>query len=171
MDYYQILDVTRFADLDEIRKAFRKKAMQFHPDINNDPRAKIEFLKINEAYQVLQDDEKRKLYDLRLVNGFPPQVVYYRPAQTRYRAYGDKYAHYRSQREARKVYRRADKLFDYALLLTLLFLGSFSLLYGIYRLWIEEAEFIDPYPGIIMGSVFIGILAIVWFNRHKFREE
>ncbi len=63
-DYYQILGVSRDADADTIKKAYRKLARQYHPDANkNDKRAEEKFKEINEAYEVLSDPEKRRLYD------------------------------------------------------------------------------------------------------------
>jgi molecular chaperone DnaJ len=62
-DYYDILGVSRDANEKEIKSAFRKKAAALHPDRNKDPKAPEEFKKVNEAYQVLSDPEKRKMYD------------------------------------------------------------------------------------------------------------
>ena len=63
-DYYQILGVERSASADDVRKAYRKLAMQFHPDRNpGDKGAEDRFKDINEAYQVLSDSEKRARYD------------------------------------------------------------------------------------------------------------
>lgn len=63
-DYYQILDVPKDASKEEIKKAYRKKALKCHPDRNpDDPNAEAEFKKVSEAYEVLSDDQKRKLYD------------------------------------------------------------------------------------------------------------
>ena len=64
MDYYEILGVSRNATKIEIKKAYRKLAMKYHPDKNpGDEEAEEMFKKINEAYQVLSDDEKRAIYD------------------------------------------------------------------------------------------------------------
>ncbi len=62
-DYYEILGVPRNASQEEIKKAFRRLARKYHPDINKSPEAQEKFKEINEAYQVLSDPEKRKLYD------------------------------------------------------------------------------------------------------------
>jgi len=63
-DYYKILGVDRKASTDEIRKAYRKLAMQYHPDKNpGDKKAEDKFKEINEAYQVLSDSKKRSHYD------------------------------------------------------------------------------------------------------------
>ena len=63
VDYYETLGVDRGANDEEIRRAFRRKAMEFHPDRNKTPGAEDKFKEINEAYQVLSDQEKRTRYD------------------------------------------------------------------------------------------------------------
>ncbi len=62
-DYYEILGVSRNATQEEIKKAFRKKAAQLHPDKNKAPDAHERFKELNEAYQVLSDENKRRTYD------------------------------------------------------------------------------------------------------------
>jgi molecular chaperone DnaJ len=63
-DFYDILGVSRSADADELKRAYRKLAMQFHPDRNqSDKSAEQKFKDINEAYDVLKDDQKRAAYD------------------------------------------------------------------------------------------------------------
>ena len=62
-DYYEVLGVSKSDTDEEIRKGFRKKAMEFHPDRNKNPDAEARFKEINEAYQVLSDPNKRAQYN------------------------------------------------------------------------------------------------------------
>lgn len=62
-DYYDILGISRNANKDDIKKAFRKLARQYHPDVSDEPDAEAKFKEINEAYEVLSDDDKRARYD------------------------------------------------------------------------------------------------------------
>lgn len=64
IDYYKVLEVEKNASADDIKKAYRKLARKYHPDLNpNDTGAKQKFQRINEANEVLSDPEKRKKYD------------------------------------------------------------------------------------------------------------
>lgn len=62
-NYYKILGVSRNATKEEIKKAYRKLALQWHPDKNKSPDAHHKFIEINEAYLILSDDEARTKYD------------------------------------------------------------------------------------------------------------
>src|SRR3989338_7300147 len=75
-NYYDILGVSKTAGEDEIRKAYKKLALKFHPDKNKDPAATEKFAEISEAYEVLSSPEKRKVFDMvgeeGLKAGFDP---------------------------------------------------------------------------------------------------
>jgi curved DNA-binding protein CbpA len=63
MSYYQILGIEKNASQEDIKKAYRKLALENHPDKNKDPGATQKFQEISKAYEVLSDSEKRKKYD------------------------------------------------------------------------------------------------------------
>ena len=74
-DYYNILDVSRNADSNEIKKSYRKLAMKYHPDRNKgDEKAEKKFKEISEAYDTLKDPQKRSLYD-----NPPPSFNFHQP--------------------------------------------------------------------------------------------
>ncbi len=66
-DYYKILDVKSDSDKSEIKKAYKKAVVKYHPDVNNDENANEKFNLIQEAYEVLSDENKRVKYD-KLLN-------------------------------------------------------------------------------------------------------
>jgi len=62
-DYYEVLDVPRTASDDELKKSFRRLARQYHPDVNKDNDAEEKFKELNEAYEILSNEQKRAAYD------------------------------------------------------------------------------------------------------------
>ena len=75
-DYYAALDVPRGASADEIKKAYRRLAQKYHPDVSKEPGAETKFKEVAEAYQTLKDPEKRAAYDAL---GSRPQGEEFRP--------------------------------------------------------------------------------------------
>ena len=62
-DYYEVLGVGQGSSPDEIKKAYRRLARQYHPDVSKDANAEAKFKEVNEAYEILSDDQKRGMYD------------------------------------------------------------------------------------------------------------
>ena len=63
-DYYEVLGIDKSASADDIKKAYRKKAKEFHPDLHpGDKECEQKFKEVNEAYEVLSDADKRAKYD------------------------------------------------------------------------------------------------------------
>lgn len=75
-DYYEILGIDRNASKEQIKKAYRKLALKYHPDKNPDKDAEEKFKEISEAYAVLYDDEKRKMYDMYGHAGIDQRYTY-----------------------------------------------------------------------------------------------
>jgi len=75
-DYYEILGVSKNAGKPDIKKAYRKLALKYHPDKNPDKSAEEKFKEISEAYAVLYDDEKRKMYDMYGHSGIDQRYSY-----------------------------------------------------------------------------------------------
>lgn len=69
-NFYQILGVNENASIDEIKKAYRRLSLQFHPDKNPSPEATEKYKKINEAYDILGDEQNKKKYDMERQNPF-----------------------------------------------------------------------------------------------------
>lgn len=69
-DFYKILEIDKNATDAEIKKAYKKQAIKYHPDKNNDPGAEDKFKEVAEAYETLSDPEKRKIYDQFGEDGF-----------------------------------------------------------------------------------------------------
>ena len=76
-DYYKTLGVARDASADDIRKAYRKLARKYHPDVNTGTESEAKFKDVNEAYEVLKDPERRAAYDQ--LGQEPPSSGRYRP--------------------------------------------------------------------------------------------
>lgn len=165
MDYYQILGVKPDATDDSIRRAFRARAKRVHPDVNPAKSAKQEFQRMNEAYQVLRDVNKRRIYDIRLAKGILNRRVYYRPGPVRKQQNSrNHYGNYESEANG-----RLEKALDRFLFLSMLALGLSALFSGLYRAFGEPVEGVNPVLGIVFGVVFTSLLIFVWDKRQRIK--
>ena len=79
-DYYEILGVTRAADADAVKRAYRKLARKYHPDVSKEKNAESKFKEVQEAYEVLRDSDKRAAYD-QLGRDYRPGQQFRPPSQ------------------------------------------------------------------------------------------
>jgi curved DNA-binding protein CbpA len=163
-NYYQILGVPNNASCQSIKKAFRCKAKELHPDVNQTT-SNQHFLKINEAYQVLSNCEKRRIYDLRLKRGVLNQRVYYRPGNVQNRPY--EYYTARRQKQEEEPPGVFERILDHFLFLSLFLAGLFAIGFGVFRLWQEPIEGVNPFNGIILGVVLTSLLVAGWVKWNK----
>ena len=71
-DYYALLKIRRDATQDEVKRAYRRLARELHPDVNPDPETQERFKEITQAYEVLSDTDKRRMYDMKASDTMPP---------------------------------------------------------------------------------------------------
>src|ERR1700678_1505958 len=86
-DYYEVLGVARGADADAVKRAYRKLARKYHPDVSKERNAETKFKEVQEAYEVLRDTEKRAAYD-QLGRDYRPGQQF-RPPPDWAQRYGD----------------------------------------------------------------------------------
>lgn len=169
-NYYKILGVSRTASSESIKRAYRSKAKDFHPDVYNDKSSKEQFQLINEAYQVLKDDKKRRLYDYRLKQGFNRPRVYNQPRKNPY--YYSSYAQrayyaYRKADSASKNYKYYEKIFDNILFTFMALAGIYAVGFGFYRLFYDQVDGVNPLTGIIVGVIFTFVIIFGWIARKR----
>src|SRR5438445_5586886 len=110
-DYYEVLGIERSATQEEVKKAYRKKALQYHPDRNpGDPEAEKKFKEISEAYEVLSDEKKKEMYDR-----YGPEALRGAGAGTAAGGFGGHPGGFSSMEEALRTFMGAfsgDSIFD-----------------------------------------------------------
>lgn len=149
-DYYQILGVTENADQQEIKKAYRQKALELHPDVNPSPESVAVFQEVKEAYEVLGDAEARLHYDSgTIIINFedfeePAQRQYYQtepqPVPTNFKIYA----------------KQSTRLCALALVFSLTFFFDFFVQRNLGNVEVEYAE-VSDYSGRNGGRYFMNV--------------
>lgn len=169
-NYYSILSLNEGASLNEIKRAYRKLAHEYHPDVSIHPNAKEKFIEINEAYESLLNKFKFEEDIKRSKEAFSEETAqsiidaWLIAEKERMRARARKHAsmRYRQFRET-QLYQSSD-IFSKALIIVSLLLGFFIItgaLYGTWHQWKENARLINAgYIGSAIIILFIGCLML-----------
>lgn len=168
LNYYKILEVPQNATPNEIKRAYRLKAKQLHPDKNNSPNAKALFQILQEAYRTLIQPEKRRWYDFKLQ--YPSTTNLNQDARRRRpssNSYSQAYQYRQQHKKEEKTftdYKKtlADKIFFHLLVIA----GGLAILFSLLNLIF--VEFDSKYSGgLIFGVWFLFLLIIGWNSMTK----
>jgi hypothetical protein len=149
-DYYLALDLQRGCTVDEIKKAYRKKAREFHPDINHTPEAKDMFILVTEAYEFLLSNTERLKNDSEAYDRAMDEWRKYRQSKARYRARAYSRTTYVKFRNT--SFYRSTRIFDGTTII-------FSLLVSVMVLIVAVAGYFfrlhHPIPGVESPTISI----------------
>ncbi len=167
-NYYKILGVSQSANSEAIKRAYRNKAKTYHPDISSAKISKEQFQLINEAYQVLKDEQKRRLYDHRLKQSYIKQKMNYNKVRTPYYGSyaGRPFYASRSTSSSSGNYKH-EKILDNILFLFMILVGFYAIGFGVYQLFFTEVEDVNPMAGIISGLIFTFVIVYAYITRIK----
>ena len=169
IDYYKILGISHNASAEQIRQAYRNKAKQYHPDINNTPNAKVLFQLLNEAYQVLINPEKKRWYDFKLkyptTTGLNQQQEKKRTVT--YESYYRAYTRQQEEKEEEKEFEKYTKtLLDNVLFYTLIVIGAFAIFFSVREIFFDTWS-MKSVSGLSFGLWFIFLLFWGWTTMNK----
>lgn len=168
VNYYQILNIDKHASESEIKKAYRRLALLYHPDRNDDNDSNAKFILINKAYSTLIDPQKRKQYDLSLEFGITLEILLKkleREQRERDKKYGtsykfkDEYHTYKKQNtfshEDEKQFVQLEKFMFFILII----IACYGAYFGIKRFFFEEWDHFElPVAGVIFAILFPTLL-------------
>lgn len=165
-NYYSILGVSRNASVQEIKQAFRKLAVKYHPDKSNDSSTASKFIEITEAYEVLRDLQKKQQYDVYYDKYFVSTTVLVAPLAQK-QAW-ERYGETKAKEYASMSYDDFDRLVDEIKLVTS-YTPNFLFVAlcaggGIMGIWVIDK--IDAIIGLFM-IVFYGVLCYFLYQRMK----
>lgn len=179
-DYYDILGIPCNSGIDEIKKAYRKKAHQYHPDINHSPGAKDKFISVTEAYEFLVSYSDKLASDERAYQQAMEDWRKYRQDRSRMRASSYAHASYSSFRKT-KLY-KTTRIFDgtriiYSLVISVLVI-AYSIYGYIYRLhhpWNDEKPSVLAFILLLgVGFIFLSfslLYLLSWIRMSKKRKK
>jgi curved DNA-binding protein CbpA len=160
-NYYKILGVADDCTAEEIKKAYRRMALMYHPDLNSNQEATQYFMDITEAYKVLSNETRRKNYDYLLKYVV---LLVHRNGHPR------KYSGISRPRPVKPVIRKPDpRRFQVETLMfyALLVLGIISIILSVWDLFSGKYEGARNFSGISFGVTFTGLLVYGWYEFLK----
>lgn len=155
-EYYKILDLPSDSSVEDIKKAYRKKARLFHPDINQAPDAKDLFISATEAYEFLLAYHEKIKYDEKAYLQAMEEWRKYRQHRSRKRATAYSRTSYRTFKNT-KVY-RSTRIFDGTTIIFSFVISIMVLIYTVYGYFFRLKH---PVPGLEKPSVFTFIMLLI----------
>jgi len=155
-DYYEILSIQSNASIDDIKKAYRKKARLYHPDINPAPDAKDHFISITEAYEFLIANHEKIMTDDQLYQQAMEDWRKYRQDRSRKRASVYARSSYGTFKNT-KFY-KTTRIFDGTMIIFSFIVSIMVLIYTIYGYFFRLKH---PIPGLDKPSVFAFIMLLI----------
>ncbi|MBL4656801.1 MAG: DnaJ domain-containing protein [Flavobacteriales bacterium] len=170
INYYKILGISKAASSEEIKEAYRKKALRYHPDVNSSPRAHDKFQEINEAYSTLNDPVSKEKYDIVLQYGFDGIAKAIRKQKSpvpKDRAYAPKSAEFMRdyyERKSKPVKKtRQVLMIENILFLSMVGIGVAAFYFAYQDLEGEQwQEKMPGLSGLIFSVSFLILLAMGW---------
>ena len=156
-DYYNILDISRNAQEVDIKKAYRKLALIWHPDINDSPFAHSKFIEINEAYEILINPAKREKYDKLFTENKEVEI------STEFKEWQDT-----AKRKAEKYAKMDSEEFKSKILSELKLAGKYGVSFGCFTFlifgFIINLIFGFKMPFAFISAIIFGIGAVYFYN-------
>ncbi len=174
-DYYKILELEKNASELQVKKAYRKLALRWHPDVNKGSNASQHFRDINEAYRILANPSKRKHYDF--YNTGTKSGVDKKYYQGDGRKYGTAYRHYPDPSQEIKFNRRKPKepagdfrMMENFMFYSLMILGITAIILAARDLFQNDIDGIDSFSGIVFGLTFTSLLGYSWMRIYRKKD-
>jgi DnaJ-class molecular chaperone len=167
-NYYQILGINRNAGIEEIKRAYRKLALQYHPDKNKSKNAESMFILIHQAYQTLTDSKKREQYNLSLDFGISIELLKKKEEKAqkeREKKYGTAHKYdtdIKNRKKGNTFSKKDEKQFEQLekfMFFVLIIISFYGVVLGFKHMFFEEWENFDhPVAGLIFALLFPTLL-------------
>lgn len=172
-DYYHILEINRNSTEVEIKRAYRKLALKYHPDINNANDATALFRDVNEAYRTLGNASKKRHYDFYYASGKEVKLDN-KYTQDKGRKYGTAYRSSTPNAQGKAYTKKTKKeekpnftAMENWMFASLILVGLFAIFLSIRDLYHNEVEDLNAFSGIIFGLLFTFLLLYSWTQIYR----